>query len=556
MFDRHHQVWPEFAPLHLTLPETSICYNLEVTAHRYPHKDAIIFYDRRISYGEFQRQVEILAGFLAREMGVEKGDRVLLYMQNSPQWMIAYYAILRANAVVVPVNPMNRRGELEHYASDTQARVILCAQELFDQVSPLLGEEGLSRAVVAAYSEYLPDQTDLPLPDAVSEPARAINQSGVVPWRQALAGEPAAPKALVGPEDHCVFPYTSGTTGAPKGCIHTHQSVMATLVGAVAWNPATADSVTLVSLPLFHVTGMQVSMNAPIFVGATMVIMTRWDRRVAGALIERYGVTEWRNIVTMVIDFLSDPEARNYDLSSLRAIGGGGAAMPKAIAERLHEMTGLTYIEGYGLSETIAATHVNPVDNPRAQCLGIPVFDVDCRVLDVASGQQQDVGEVGEIVINGPQVFKGYWNRPQATAEAFTEVDGKSFFRTGDLGYYDEQGYFYLVDRVKRMINASGYKVWPAEVESMMYQHPAIRESCVISAPDERRGETVKAVVVLTDDAPADVTEAAIQQWCQDNMAAYKVPRIIEFRDSLPRSATGKIQWRVLQEEERERAAG
>lgn len=552
MFDRHLQVWPQFAPRHLTLPKTSIAYNLDVTATRYPDKDAIIYYGARLSYAEFKHQVDALAGYLATDLGVTRGDRVLLYMQNCPQWMIAYYAILRANAVVVPVNPMNLTAELSHYQADTGARVLICSQELLDQAEPLLGGEGLEWALVATYSEYLPDQTDLPLPEAVRAPARDLTLSGVVPWREALAMERATPKALVGPEDFCVFPYTSGTTGAPKGCIHTHGSVMATLVGAVAWNPATADSVTLVSLPLFHVTGMQVSMNAPIFVGATMVVMTRWDRRVAGALIERYGVTEWRNIVTMVIDFLSDPEVRRFDLSSLRAIGGGGAAMPKAIAERLQEMTGLTYIEGYGLSETIAATHVNPIDNPKAQCLGIPVFDVDCRVLDVATGEQMGVGEVGEIVINGPQVFKGYWNRPEATREAFVDIDGKPFFRTGDLGYYDEDGYFYLVDRVKRMINASGYKVWPAEVEAMMYQHPAIREACVISTPDPRRGETVKAVVVLRDDAPADLTEEAVRRWCQENMAAYKTPRLIEFRDSLPRSATGKILWRQLQEEERE----
>ncbi len=556
MFDRHLQVWPQHAPHHLTLPETSIPYNLEVTATRYPDKDAIIYYGAHISYARFHREVEALAGYLSQDLGVVRGDRVLLYMQNCPQWMIAYYAILRANAVVIPVNPMNLTGELTHYASDTDARVIICSQELFDHVSPLLGGGGIQTAVVATYSDYLPEQTDLKLPEAVSAPARPFSQSGIVPWREALAAEREAPKALVGPEDYCVFPYTSGTTGAPKGCIHTHRSVMATLVGAVTWNPASADSVSLVSLPLFHVTGMQVSMNAPIFVGATMVVMTRWDRTAAGALIERYGVTEWRNIVTMVIDFLSDPDVRDFDLSSLKAIGGGGAAMPKAIAERLYEMTGLTYIEGYGLSETIAATHVNPVDNPKAQCLGIPVFDVDCRVIDVASGEQLGVGEVGEIVINGPQVFKGYWNRPDATRQAFTDIDGKSFFRTGDLGYYDDQGYFYLVDRVKRMINASGYKVWPAEVESMMYQHPAIREACVIAAPDPRRGETVKAVVVLRDDAPADLTEEVIRRWCQENMAAYKAPRLVEFRDSLPRSATGKVLWRVLQEEEQEQAGG
>ncbi|WP_097459878.1 long-chain fatty acid--CoA ligase [Mangrovitalea sediminis] len=554
MFDRHKKVWPGTAPHHLTLPETSLSFNLEVSATRYPHKNAIIFYDSTLTYGQLKQQVDTLAGFLAKDLGVAKGDRVLLYMQNSPQWIIAYYAILRANAVVIPVNPMNLTEELKHYANDTEATVALCGQELYPNLEPLLDSGLVTRAVVAAYSDYLTRETDLNLPEAVSAPRQEMSRDGVLLWSQVMDAGRTPPVLSVGPEDLCVFPYTSGTTGAPKGCMHTHRSVMATVVGAVSWTPATADSVTLATLPFFHVTGMQVSMNAPIYVGATIVLMTRWDRYTAGELIQRYGVTEWRNIVTMVIDFLSDPKARDYDLSTLRAIGGGGAAMPQAIEARLFEMTGLHYIEGYGLSETIAATHINPPDNPKAQCLGIPVFDVDCRIIDVASGQELGVGETGEIVTHGPQVFKGYWNRPDATREAFIEIDGKSFFRTGDLGYYDEEGYFFLVDRVKRMINASGYKVWPAEVESMMYKHPAIQEACVISTPDPRRGETVKAVVVLRADAGNDITEESVVAWCHENMAAYKAPRVVEFRDSLPRSGTGKLMWRLLQEEEKQKA--
>jgi fatty-acyl-CoA synthase len=308
--------------------------------------------------------------------------------------------------------------------------------------------------------------------------------------------------------------------------------------------------VQLATLPFFHVTGMTGSMNGPIFAGSTAVIMTRWDRTTASRLIERYKVTAWTNIVTMAVDFLSNPDIGTYDLSSLKMMGGGGAAMPGAVAEKLKKLTGLNYIEGYGLSETMAATHINPNAKPKAQCLGIPVFDVDSRIIDVDTQEEKGPGETGEIVSCGPQVTLGYWNRPAETDAAFVEIDGKRFFRTGDLAYYDEEGYFFMVDRLKRMINASGFKVWPSEVEAMMYRHPAIHELCVISAPDPKRGETVKACIVLIPEAQGSTSVEDITGWCKEQMAVYKVPTIVEFVSTLPKSPTGKLMWRALQEEE------
>lgn len=549
MLERHFRFWPKDLPHHLTLPETSVCYNLEVSTRRYPDKSAIIYYGREISYRRVLEEVERLAGFLQRRCGVGKGDRILLDLQNSPQFVVAFYAVLRANAMAVPINPMNLVAEVAHYAEDSGARVALCAQETLPQIRPLLGR-GIDRVIVAAYSDYLPEHTDLVLPEVVGAARQPVPGEGIVSWQDALAaGEEPEPLA-VGPTDHAVLPYTSGTTGAPKGCIHTHRSVMATLVAQAAWRPNTPDGVVLSTLPLFHVTGMQGCMNAPVFSGATTVLMTRWDREVAPELIQRYRVTAWINIATMAIDFLSNPGIDRYDLSSLMVIGGGGAAMPEAVAAKLLALTGLEYMEGYGLSETMAATHMNPPDRPKKQCLGIPSFDVDARVRDPQTGHELGTGEVGEIVLRGPQLFQGYWNRPQATAEAFVELDGERFFRTGDLGRYDEDGYFFIVDRLKRMINASGFNVWPAEVEAMMYEHPAIQEACVIAAPDQRRGETVKAVVVLRPDARGKVTEQEIIDWAKTRMSAYKYPRLVEFAEQLPKSATGKILWRVLQEEE------
>jgi fatty-acyl-CoA synthase len=255
----------------------------------------------------------------------------------------------------------------------------------------------------------------------------------------------------------------------------------------------------------------------------------------------------------MIVDLLSSPEVAGYDLSSIKWIGGGGAAMPEAIAQKLQDLCGLTFIEGYGLSETMAPSHINPPQRPKKQCLGIPLFETDARVVNPDTMAELAAGEVGEIVTHGPQVFDGYWNNPQANAACFIELDGKRFFRTGDLGRTDDEGYFFLVDRLKRMINVAGFKVWPAEVEAMLYAHPAIQEAVIIAGKDVRRGETVKAVVVLKPASRGAVDEPALLRWAKDNMAAYKVPCSFELTDTLPKSATGKILWRVLQEQQDER---
>ena len=546
MSDRHFAHWPKGLSRHMSIPETNLFYNVEVSARRFPNKPYLIFYDTLISYAEFQREAEQLAGFLQQRCAVAAGDRVLLYMQNSPQFVIGYYAILRANAVVVLVNPMNLTNELRHYIADSGARVALAAQDLYAQLQPHLGA-GLDHLVLAAYCDYLRQPTTLKVPEFIAAPRQDISALGVTLWSAALA-EDLTPGALsAGPDDLCVMPYTSGTTGHPKGCMHTHRTSMSTLVAGVQWFGINQDAVYLAVLPFFHVTGLQGSMNGPLWVGATVVLLPRWDRNAAAELIERYGISSWTAIPTMVIDFLMNPELDNYDLSSITRMSGGGAAMPEAIAQKMLDR-GITYVEGYGLSETMGPTHINPSDRPKKQCLGIPIFDVDARVVDPETLCELPPGEVGEIVISGPQVFLGYWK--QDSSSAFVDIDGKRFLRTGDLARTDEDGYFFMVDRLKRMINASGYKVWPAEVEALMYQHPAIAEACVIAAKDAHRGETVKCLVALKEAYRGRITEAEIVAWAHANMAAYKSPRIVELVSTLPKSATGKVQWRALQERE------
>jgi len=556
MFDRHFKYWPPGLPKTLSIPRTSVYYNLEVSAHRFPDKAAVDYYGRRISFADFKRQADALAGFLQKRCGVGFGDRVLLYAQNGPHFMIGYYAILRADAVVVPVNPMNLTEELRHYVEDGDARVILSTQELWERIAPLLGTSALEHALIGAHSEYLPESTDLPVPEFVRAPAAIPRYGGVTPWQEAIRErlEPAPHRA--GPDDLAVLPYTSGTTGKPKGCMHTHSTVLATSSAYCHWRGATSGSVLLGVLPMFHVTGMQGGLNMPVQAGATAVVLSRWDRVCAAMQIERAGITGITGITTMMVDLLGLPDLERYDLSSLRTLGGGGAAMPEALAKTLAERFGLEFVEGYGLSETMAPSHINPQHRPKRQCGGIPIFSVDSRVLNPETFAECGPNEVGEIVIHGPQVFKGYWRQEEATREVFVEHDGKPFFRSGDLGYYDEDGYFFITDRLKRMINASGFKVWPAEVEAMLYAHPDIQEACIIGARDPYRGETVKALVVPKPGAHGRLRAEDITAWAHERMAAFKVPRIVEFVDELPRTGSGKIFWRKLQEEENRRAQG
>ena len=546
----HFKFWPKHLTRHLTVPVTTLAFNLEVSAARYPDKSAVVFYGSVLTYARLKHEVDLMAGCLQHRCGVRKGDRVLLDLQNAPQFIVGYYAILRADAVVVPVSPMNVTDELEHYFEDSGASTAIFAQDLYEQMQPLLGKQ-IRHAIVATYSDYLPEAPEAAAPDFVAAPKQTFTDPGVVSWSDALLADykPLAPAAQA--DDLAAILYTSGTTGKPKGCMHTHRTLMTTLVGGALWEGMTADSAALATAPFFHVTGMQHSMNGFIYAGGTIVILPRWSPEAAGALIERYRCTHWANVPTMVVDLLAHPSTQNRDLSSLQNIFGGGSSMPEAVAQKLYERCGIRYMEAYGMTEAISQTHVNPHTDLRKQCLGIPTFDTISHVIDPDTLKPLGPNETGEIVLHGPQLMQGYWNRPEATDAAFFEIDGKRFFRTGDLGRYDEEGFYYIADRLKRMINASGYKVWPAEVEATLYKHPDIKEVAVISAPDLRRGETVKAVVVVREGAKISAED--IIAWSREHMAAYKVPREIEFTDALPRSGTGKIQWRALQEQEWEK---
>lgn len=559
----HHQFWHPRLPHSIDTPATSLSFNLDTSAARYPDKPALIFFDTVMTYRQLKDQVDRLAGWLHAK-GVKKGDRVILFMQNCPQFIVAYYAIMRANAVIVPVNPMNRAEELKHYIIDPDAKVAVAAADLAGELvkanAALPPEQQLDHLLVSHYGDAMGASAEVPpawqewLSTRHEKPSLA-GSGAVHDWSDAMASTMAPPPHELGPDDLCVLPYTSGTTGLPKGCMHTHSTIMHNAVAISMWAGGTSSGTTaLLVVPMFHITGMVGGMHTGIYAGWTLVLMPRWDRELAGRLISTWKVNAWTNIPTMIIDLMASPNFSQYDLSSLKTIGGGGAAMPQAVAQKLKDQFGLSYAEGYGLTETAAPSHNNPVDRPKQQCLGIPFMGVDARVVDPDTLEELPVGESGEIIIHGPSVFKGYWKRPDATEASFIQFKGKTFFRSGDMGRVDEEGYFFITDRLKRMINASGFKVWPAEVETLMFRHPAIAEACVISIKDSYRGESVKAVVVLRQDQRGKVTEQEIIDWCRENMAVYKVPRVVEFAETLPKSGSGKVMWRLLQEKEESQA--
>jgi fatty-acyl-CoA synthase len=553
MLDRPSS-WPRRIPRQMHVPKTSLWDNLDVSAQRYPEHPATIFFGAKLSYRDLHQQAQRLSATL-HTLGVRRGDRVLVLMQNCPQAVAAHFGVMRANAVVVPANPMSRAQELRHLLADSGARMVITTGDLLQalaEANQMLDPADRLRCVIATRftDAFDPDHPDAgPMPAAWRDwllqpmPRPVIAGAMIMDWKTALSPVHAPPSLQVGPEDMALLPYTSGTTGQPKGCIHTHSSLVHNAMASATWGQATNARVALAVVPFFHITGIVSVMHAAVYCGGTMVIMPRWDREVAGHCIERWQVTTWTNIPTMLMDLMASPKPPS--LASLADIGGGGTAMPAPLARQIRDRYGLVYAEGYGLTETAGPCHSNPAEAAREQCLGLPFIGCDARIIDADGLSELGPGETGEIVVRGPMLFQGYWRQPEATREAFVELGGRKFFRTGDIGHRDESGYFYITDRLKRMINASGFKVWPAEVEANLFRHPAVQEACVVSAPDGYRGETVKALVVLR--GGHDVSPEEIVAWCRDHMAVYKAPKSVQLVQSLPKGATGKVQWRELQ---------
>lgn len=522
-------VWPRRLPRDLAFPDVPVHVNLEVSARQYPHKVALRAGVRTWTYAELQDEVERFAGFLA-DQGVGHGDRVAVWLQNRPEYVIAVYGAWRLGAIVSPLSPMLTAEEAPFFFTDSQAVALITAPALHQRVETC---EATPRVVILVGAE-------------------GTTTTGTTLWEEALTSAPA-PAQAVSASDIALLPYTSGTTGRPKGCVLLHSALQATLFGAAVWCQHTSASVHFATLPFFHVTGFQQSMHTVLATGGEMIVMERWNREEAARIMEERRVTNWVSITAMIIDLLNHLDERPRDLSAIRFVAGGGAAIPEDVHRRVRETFGVPLVEGYGLTETISQTHLNPPDAARERCVGVPTFNTRCLVLDKDDQHPLSADAVGEIAVSGPQILEEYWNRPEETVEAFIDIEGRRYFRTGDLGYYDADGYFYIVDRLKRMINAAGFKVWPAEVEARLHDHPAVSEACVVGVGDPKRGETTRALIILKPGFRDRITGEEIIAWSRDHMSAYKYPREVAFVETLPRLASGKIDWRTVQAEENTR---
>ncbi|WP_179401011.1 class I adenylate-forming enzyme family protein [Burkholderia guangdongensis] len=520
---------------------------------RAPQQSAILYFDGALSYAALDAQSDALASAWL-ERGCSRGDRIAIYLQNLPQFVIALVAAWKLGAVAVPVNPMNRARELRVLLADSGARMLVCHESLYaDVVHPFLlqeaeaaarGEPAVQTAVMTTSELEWQTRNDPRLfSNAQRRPADGAEDLSTV--IAAYRGRRPPPVRLA-PDDVAMLVYTSGTTGVPKGAMNTHGNVAFNAQVYRDWIGLREGGPILGVAPLFHITGLVGHIGAAFICAAPLILACRFEPGVILDAIREHRAEFVIGSITVFIALMNHPGATREHLASMRRIYSGGAPIPPSVVDAFRDRFGLYIHNGYGLTETNSPTHCVPVGREApvdpasgALAVGVPVFNVESYIGD-DEGRPLPVGEVGEIISRGPMIVPGYWNKPAESAKAI--VDG--YFRTGDVGFMDAQGWFYLVDRKKDMINAGGYKVWPREVEDVLYTHPAVREAAVVGVPDSYRGETVKAVVSLKPGAQA--TPDALVAYCKERMAAYKYPRIVEIIAELPKTVTGKILRREL----------
>ena len=515
----------------------------QATVERNPQGDAIRYFDGRITYRELDQLTDAFAAGLA-DSGFTKGDRVALYLQNVPQFVIAQIGTWKAGGIAVSINPMNRERELELLLTDSGARVLVCLQGLYrDVAASVIGNTGVQTVITTSELEY---QTRN---DArVFAGIERIPCEGTLDLAELLArfAGHAPPVVSLAPEDVAFLTYTSGTTGPPKGAMTTHRNVVFNAQTYRDWIGIGQNDVVLGVAPLFHITGLVGHIAISLLTGARLVLMYRLDPALTIETVEAERVTFTVGSITVFIALMNVPDVDKDALASLTKIYSGGAPIPPSTVKAFQSAFGHYIHNIYGLTETTSPSHAvpfgaeAPVDEASgALSVGVPVYNTGVRIVGDA-GQDLPAGEIGELVTTGPQVVAGYWNKPDESAAA---LSGGSL-RTGDVGYMDERGWFYIVDRKKDQINAGGYKVWPREVEDVLYEHEAVREAAVVGVPDPYRGETVKAFVSLRPGA--SLTEEELIAFAKERMAAYKYPRQIEFLDEIPKTVTGKLLRREL----------
>jgi long-chain acyl-CoA synthetase len=548
--------YPDEIPHTLSYPSQPLQQYLINAAKEYPDKTAIHFMGKEMSYVELYEKSTRLASYL-QQLGITKGDRVAVMLPNTPQAVISYFGALMAGAVVVMTNPLYMERELEYQMNDSGSKLIITLDILFPRVSKVIHKTNLKHVIVTAIKDALP------FPKNLVYPFIQKKQYGIVVNVKHEGNNHLLTEILKQPakelkefdfdfeEDLALLQYTGGTTGFPKGVMLTHKNLVANATMCKAWmyKCKPGQEKILGILPFFHVYGMTTVLLLAVMDANEMVLLPKFDAETTLKTIHKEKPTLFPGAPTIYIGLLNHPDIKKYDLSSIDSCISGSAPLPVEVQQKFEDVTGGKLVEGYGLTESSPVTHANFLwDRPRVKgSIGVPWPDTEAVILSFETGEPLPPGEIGEVAIRGPQVMKGYWNKPEETAQTLRN----DWLLTGDLGYMDEKGYFFIVDRKKDMIIAGGFNIYPREIEEVLYEHPDIQEAVAAGVPDPYRGETVKAYIVLKEGS--NLTEEELNQFVRKHLAAYKVPRIYEFRKELPKTAVGKILRRVLVEEEKKK---
>jgi long-chain acyl-CoA synthetase len=529
-------------PQTINYPNHPLGELLRRSATKTPDSIAIFYEGVGIRYADLDSSVDRFGGAL-QDLGIRKGDRVAIDLPNTPQFVIAYYGSLRIGAVVVACSPLYKEKEIVYILRNSEAKVLICLDQLLQTVQSAEKKANLEHIILTGLDEF---------GRARESKVEFITKSlsNLKYMRQLISRETKlVPPKLDPREDTALLQYTGGTTGIPKGAMLTHRNLVVNAVQFATWLNMREKEVHLTILPFFHIYGITAALNSPIYTSSTMVIITNpRDTNSILEAIDKYEPKIFCGVPSSYITLMNIPNLQQHKIRSIRTCISGASSLPHEVQLRFEELTGGRLVEGYGLTEASPVTHVNPLDDPkknRPGSIGIPISDTECRIVDVETGTRDLSSlEAGELLIRGPQVMKGYWNMPEETSSVLR--DGWLF--TGDIVLMDVDGYFRIVDRKKDMINVAGFKVWPREVEEVLYEHPAIKEAAAIAYPDSVSGEIVKAFIVLKDNCKEKFSASDIIAFCKDRIANYKAPRIVEIKESLPKSPIGKILRRELRE--------
>lgn len=576
-----YKFYPEGVPKSIDYPDTSIVEYLKEIAEEYSNDIALIFEGFKITYKELMESIDRFATALS-DLGVSKGDVVALFLPNTPQFAISYYATLRIGGIVTAINPLFKEKELEYQLKDSEAKLIITLDVFFPLVRKVKEKTKIEKIMVTSIKEYLPPAKKLLGTLFRKIPSKKVSKEPNVYFFQELLKNysPNPPKVDINPEeDIAVLQYTGGTTGLPKGAMLTHLNLLSNAIITAYWastdlaKEAVEEGVnirdpreygkwarkkrvdtTLAVIPWFHIYGMTCTLNSPLLSGSKVVILPSFDPVKVLKTIEKYKVTLVPGVPTMYTVLINHPKIDKYNISSVRYCVSGAAPLPPEVQKKFMQLTGGVLIEGYGLTEASPVTHCNPPDptmkTMKIGTIGIPLPDTDAKIVDIETGEKElKPGEIGELVIKGPQVMKGYWKKPEETSKTLRN----GWLYTGDIATRDEDGYFRIVDRKKDLIKYKGYSVYPRELEDVLYEHPAVKLCCVIGIPDPVAGEIPKAFIVLKDEYIGKISEEEIIEWFKERVAPYKRIRKVEFRKELPVSAVGKVLRRVVREEEQKK---